>query len=454
MFRVIIAVLSVFFLVLIVRKLYPEFICSYIPALPSSSIPIPVIIWWTPNIFPHFLEDSSSDSVVISCHSLECVSTKKRTHYEENSRKSDGAVTTFMFYGTDLRVNDLPLASKNDPRVLWALLHEESPMNNYVLSHEPMIELFNFTSTFSRHSDHPLTTLFVPSVAYLMDRNPVPLHRKNRLRSRLAPVLYVQSNCDVSSDRDAYVAELGKFVPIDSYGKCLHNADLPSELLSNGSDGYDTDEFLDFIADYKFHLAFENALCDDYVTEKLFRAFHVGSVPIYRGSGSVADWAPALGTIVDVGDFQTPDRLAEFILDVDADDVLYERYLSFKGPDGIRNEELVHVLASRPWTVGSETDSKIDFVSSYECFVCERMHEIRDRLVAGESVPSKVADGSHLGCPEPTPALDSTITTSNIRTWIDNYLRSSEIARALQRMARKEDYDSTELHFYVNKSEL
>lgn len=45
-------------------------------------------------------------------------------------------------------------------------------------------------------------------------------------------------------------------------------------------------EFLSFVAKYKFTIAFENAICDDYITEKLWRPLIVGSVPIYYGSPS------------------------------------------------------------------------------------------------------------------------------------------------------------------------
>lgn len=54
---------------------------------------------------------------------------------------------------------------------------------------------------------------------------------KNRLQkeTRLAPILYVQSDCSTPTDRDSYVVELAKHIPVDSYGDCLHNKDLPPQ---------------------------------------------------------------------------------------------------------------------------------------------------------------------------------------------------------------------------------
>ena len=46
----------------------------------------------------------------------------------------------------------------------------------------------------------------------------------------LAPLVYVQSSCDAPSHRDLFVEELGKYIKIDSYGKCLNNKTLPKQL--------------------------------------------------------------------------------------------------------------------------------------------------------------------------------------------------------------------------------
>ena len=47
------------------------------------------------------------------------------------------------------------------------------------------------------------------------------------------------------------------------------------------------EDFLRLMSQYRFTLAFENAIGDDYITEKLWRALIVGSVPVYLGSPSI-----------------------------------------------------------------------------------------------------------------------------------------------------------------------
>lgn len=88
-------------------------------------------------------------------------------------------------------------------------------MNNYILSHGPGIRLFNYTATFRRESDYPLTLQWLPSLDYLLGPVVVSLEEKNRLRRKgLGPVLYMQSHCDVPSDRNRYVQELMKYIQV------------------------------------------------------------------------------------------------------------------------------------------------------------------------------------------------------------------------------------------------
>ena len=81
------------------------------------------------------------------------------------------------------------------------------------------------------------------------------------------------SSCDTPSGRDEYVQELMKFIQIDSYGLCLHNKNLPPHLREPQK--MKDVEFLHILAKYKFVLAIENAVCDDYITEKLWKVIQV-----------------------------------------------------------------------------------------------------------------------------------------------------------------------------------
>ncbi len=155
-----------------------------------------------------------------------------KTCFFTNSRKYRSHLNpkAFVFYGTDFKLNDLPLPRKDNED--WGLLHEESPKNNYLFSFESIMRLFNHTATFKRESDLTLVTQFLTSIDDLESTEYfVSTKEKNRLQieEHLAPVAYVQSDCITPSDRDIYVQALMKHIGVDSYGKCLHNKDLPEQ---------------------------------------------------------------------------------------------------------------------------------------------------------------------------------------------------------------------------------
>ena len=172
------------------------------PPVREEAVDLPVLLWWSPGLFPHFPGDSER----IECARGACVASRDRRV------RGDSRTRALLFYGTDFRASEAPL-----PRLAhqsWALLHEESPLNNFLLSHGPGIRLFNLTSTFSRHSDYPLPLQWLPGTAYLLRAAP-PLQERAEWRRRgYAPLLYLQSHCDVPADRDRYVRELMRYIPV------------------------------------------------------------------------------------------------------------------------------------------------------------------------------------------------------------------------------------------------
>jgi hypothetical protein len=79
----------------------------------------------------------------------------------------------------------------------------------------------------------------------------------------------------VSSGRHALIDQLSKFMPIDIYGKCpgsLYNCPGKSTLQCN-----DPEKCFQYLGPrYKFYFAFENSICQDYITEKFFLAMKYG----------------------------------------------------------------------------------------------------------------------------------------------------------------------------------
>ncbi|XP_053111137.1 alpha-(1,3)-fucosyltransferase 11 [Hemicordylus capensis] len=412
---------------------------------------LPVLLWWSGSLFPHF----PGETARIDCRGRSCLATRRRRALGLRRTRA------LLFYGTDFRAYEAPLPRR--PHQAWALFHEESPMNNYLLSHRPGIGLFNHTATFRRESDYPLSLQWLPGLAYLRRPPPLGLAGKEQARRQqgLAPLLYLQSHCDVPSDRDRYVRELMKHIQVDSYGSCLNNRKLPSMRLRDTSTATTEDsEFMAFISKYKFHLAMENAICHDYMTEKLWRPMHVGAVPVYRGSPSVRDWMPNNHSIILIDDFESPQKLAEYIDFLDRNPDEYLRYLEYKNPGGITNQFLVENMEKREWGVNDM--SLPNYLNGFECFVCNRenarLAAEREHKKTHGKVPAPephIAQFTHMGCPPPAPGYgnieDIPEGDSWKEMWLQDYWQSRDQGEALTAMIHHNESHQGRFWDYMHK---
>lgn len=82
--------------------------------------------------------------------------------------------------------------------------------------------------------------------------------------------------------------------------------------------------------DYKFYLSFESFLCEDYFTEKLWRALLFNTVPVVMGANDYSKTLPP-NSYIDVKDFRSAEHLAEFLIMLDKNDSLYNSYMSWRG---------------------------------------------------------------------------------------------------------------------------
>lgn len=229
----------------------------------------------------------------------------------------------------------------------------------------------------------------------------------------LSPVLYIQSDCETPSNRDSYVRELMKFIKVDSYGQCLNNIKFPQELRRNDhlEDLYESN-LMKLVAKYKFTLSFENAICDDYVTEKIWRPLMVGSVPVYLGSNNIRDWLPdGENSAVLVDNFKSPHDLAEYLMILDQNSRKYERHLQHKLSDTypITNDKLKRAI-NTGWA--GETDS---LVRKLECKVCEAIISGAKKVNVERTSEADIADTRKYlySCPRPVSPITRKTNGSN-----------------------------------------
>ncbi|CAL4098692.1 unnamed protein product, partial [Meganyctiphanes norvegica] len=109
---------------------------------------------------------------------------------------------------------------------------------------------------------------------------------------------------------------LAAHMSIDIYGKCGY-------LECPRKDQSGCYEMLE--RDYKFYMAFENSICNDYITEKFFSILQYNVVPVVYGGGDYARHAPP-DSYINALDFDTAKELAEYLLYLDKNDTAYAKY--------------------------------------------------------------------------------------------------------------------------------
>ncbi|XP_071108215.1 alpha-(1,3)-fucosyltransferase 10-like [Haliotis cracherodii] len=338
----------------------------------------PVILWWDPmgNIDRH-----------TTCGNCTCQVTANRARMTEQSHMA------YIFDGTGFGETGFPFPRQRGH--IWGLFMNESPKNNeWLMSQDEVISLFNYTSTFRRESHCPFPTQWLADIDNLIDVTYlVRTSEKTRLRKEgLAPIIFVHTDCWTPSDRSNYMKMLQKYVPVDSYGPCEHNKDFPNSTIIGNMAGMLSPEFYRFVAQYKFAFAFENAVCHDYITEKLWRPLIAGTVPIVFGSPTVKDYLPAEKSAIVITDFKNIEDVARHINYLDQHDEEYEKYLQYK-KTGIKNKYLMEVNRKMTLTEGTGIFRK------FECFLCQKLHDaIRNQ---DEDAPVSKGERRHYGCPAP-----------------------------------------------------
>lgn len=230
------------------------------------------------------------------------------------------------------------------------------------------MDRIDLLSTWMRAGDVPINYMYawhnlcgvVPrgdgSVDYgaELERCSAPVPDQDLLERKKMAAAFI-SNCR-AGERTAFFKALLRHLPpqeVDSWGKCMRTEGLPSEAKrvredqgwvrsrakpSPGS-GADAQRGVRKIAlleaGYKFAFAFENSVRYDYVTEKALHPLLAAVVPVVWGAPDVDDFFPGgAGSYINALDFPSPKALADYLIEVAADDELYLRYFDWRTSRG------------------------------------------------------------------------------------------------------------------------
>ncbi|XP_037774936.1 LOW QUALITY PROTEIN: alpha-(1,3)-fucosyltransferase C-like [Penaeus monodon] len=217
-----------------------------------------------------------------------------------------------IFHANDFDAKAVPRARRPHQKYVWFNLEAPVPRGDHQRGRPWGRDFFNWTFTYNRDSDlfmpygvftplqaeeHDLSadlrmnkssTIFLK---YMQDlNNNVSLeddlqHDWSSFLRRPKIVAWMVSNCFTWSGREKYVQELQKYVQVDVYGKC--------GSLTCGKNHRDTYCYTDVLSSsYLFYLSFENNLCRDYITEKVWFPMLHGLVPVVYGGATYIDYLP------------------------------------------------------------------------------------------------------------------------------------------------------------------
>ena len=240
-----------------------------------------------------------------------------------DSLQADAVLISHNYLASFVPFFELP--ERPSPRQKWIFFSWESPQHFDI---KPKYwHLFNGSFTYMRKSD-----AHYPYGKILPLAEPAEVEYDDGNWDWKKNVLWVVSNCKTDSGREEYAAELAKHIDVTIVGECGNNT-CPSD------DRYMCRHELQH--KYKFYLSFENSLCKEYVTEKLFDAMKTNMIPIVFGAYDYKNNLPER-SYIDVRDFSSPKTLAEYLIVVSNNKTLFDSYLRWKENYEVDTYNLYH----------------------------------------------------------------------------------------------------------------
>jgi alpha-1,3-fucosyltransferase len=248
--------------------------------------------------------------MALGCPVTNCEITENKSKYNESD---------LVLFHLRNRIDYMPNYRPASQR--WVHVIYESPIHCHLCAtHE---NVFNLSLTYTQDSDY--ASIYWTDAGLRWEANvDEATMTTTRAAFRLANRSFVKphfaaaliSACNAISKRDAYIRELGQYVPIKVFGKC------GSPCPSTDCRQYISDNF-------KFFLAFENSFCRDYITEKFFDTLRYNVVVVAMGLGNYDHYVPK-SAYINALDYETPKSLADYLLYLSNNETAYNEYFEWK----------------------------------------------------------------------------------------------------------------------------
>ncbi|EPB73046.1 fucosyl transferase [Ancylostoma ceylanicum] len=233
---------------------------------------IPLIVAWT-RYFSHTLKEPLLGTLKNCRYQCEFIDRREQALYNRSA-------SAYVMHGRDLNVSDLPKTGPEHMNVLFLL---ESPHHSGSAIYRVLTAVRRkkrgsliFVSnchTSSKREDIISGSHFEKTTSFRSDTNDVVVYKKNMKKDRSSPMIIHERK-----ENKLHKIKLGRFTEVTVRGGCEKQLLVDKSLASSSCKSECSDNEL--IANHRFYIAFENSICNDYITEKFFMRASQMLVPV------------------------------------------------------------------------------------------------------------------------------------------------------------------------------
>ena len=195
----------------------------------------------------------------------------------DKKRLFEADAIIFHAYDIQYYQEQIPSRSSTKSNAIWILWSDEPPsMIDYHLFDRFQ---FNWTMSYKLNSEISIGTYG------LFSRRSFPLSDdmltswiNDEFAHRTSGVLWFVSNCD-AQERLSYfhqMKQIASSIHVEGYGRCVDHYPMhwcTAKTICEHN----------YMSKFKYYLSFESTMCRDYISEKFYKAFHHGLIPIVSG---------------------------------------------------------------------------------------------------------------------------------------------------------------------------
>ncbi|KAJ8043987.1 Alpha-(1,3)-fucosyltransferase 4 [Holothuria leucospilota] len=259
-------------------------------------------------------------------------------HVDKPKAIENAQIVIFSFVASYLNMDVWLALRRFRPRgQMWVFQTEESPY--YAVGLLPPWNFRNdsYNTSITFHSAADIQSPYGYYEPFRNEESNILENFTEILAAKKNFMIWISSHCETLHwDRTRFVKDLQRSMRVDIFGRCGNDSLCKTRWQDNCVQEVD-----DFVKSYKFILSLENSCCEDYVTEKLWHSFTVGTVPVVIGPRieNYERLAPP-GSFIHVDQFSSVESLRDYLKHLDKNDTAYLEYFKWKKLGKVREHTI------------------------------------------------------------------------------------------------------------------